>query len=109
MDWVTTLNVAGPALGLIVGGLFGRRKTKADSHSVVIADATKLAQETDRRLEVAIRRIDSLEDRERARDNLARQHLRWDWRMIRHLADKGIEVEDPPALFLYEDDPTKGH
>lgn len=103
VDWGTALSVAGPLAGLIVGGLFTRRKTKADSHSVVVADAVKLAQENDRRLSEAFRRIDDLEDRERARDNLARQHLRWDWRMIRSLADQGIEVSDPPPLFLYDD------
>lgn len=115
MDWVAALNVGSPLAGLLIGGLFGRRKTKADSHSVVVADAVAVAQKAsehadkaNERAAQALRRIDELEDRETRRDELARQHLRWDWRQVRRLADIGIEVEDPPALFLY-DNPTKGN
>lgn len=114
MDWVTALNVGSPIAALVIGGLFGRRKTKADSHSVVVADAMSVATKANERadtvslrLDGALRRIDELEDRENRRDELARQHLRWDWRQVRKLADLGFEVEDPPALFLY-DNPTKG-
>ena len=115
MDWVTVANVGSPVAALLIGGLFGRRKTKADSHSVVVADAVAVAQKAneradrvDTRLDGALRRIEELEDRENRRDDLARQHLRWDWSQVRRLADLGIEVPDPPALFLY-DNPAKGH
>lgn len=108
MDWVTVANVGSPIAGLIVGGLFGRKKTKADSHSVVVADAVAVAQKANERAETALRRLDEMEDRENRRDELARQHLRWDWGRVRQLADLGIEVPDPPALFLY-DSPTKGN
>lgn len=114
MDWVTALNVGSPVAALLIGGLFGRRKTKADSHSVVVADAVTMAKKAEERadrdstrLDGALRRIDDLEDRENRRDALARQHLRWDWRQVRQLADLGIEVEDPPALFLYDNPNTK--
>jgi len=109
MDWLAALNVGSPVACLIIGGLFGRRKTKSDSHSVVVADAVSVAQKaneradaTNTRLDGAFRRIEELEDRENRRDELARQHLRWDWRQMRKLTDLGIEVEDPPALFLYD-------
>jgi uncharacterized lipoprotein YehR (DUF1307 family) len=99
----------------MLGGVIGRRKTKADVHSVVVADATKVAKDADERadramsrLDDAFKRINALEDRENRRDELARQHLRWDWRQVRALTDLGIEVEDPPALFLY-DEPMKGN
>lgn len=115
MDWVTALNVAGPIAGIMVGGFFGRKKTKADAHSAVVTDAVAMAKSADdradaahTRLDQALRRIDDLEDRERARDTLARAHLRWDWARVRQLADLGYEVTDPPSLFLYEDNPTKG-
>lgn len=110
MDLVTALNVAGPVVGLVIGGLFGRRKTKADAHSIVVTDATTFGNMMLLRAERAEQRIDALEDRENKRDKLARDHLRWDWRQIRALADHGIEVEDPPPLFLYDDNtPTKGN
>lgn len=110
MDWVTVLNVGGPVAGLVVGGLFGRRKTKADSHSVVVTDATTFGTMMLQRAEKAEARIDALEDRENRRDELARQHLRWDWQQVRSLFDLGITVEEPPPLFLYDDNtPTKGH
>lgn len=108
MDWATVLNVGGPIAGLVVGGLFGRRKTKADSHSIVVTDATTFGTMMLQRAERAETRIDALEDRENRRDKLAREHLRWDWRQIRALADHGIDVDDPPPLFLFEDNPTKG-
>lgn len=107
MDWVSVLGPSVGVMGVIVGGLFGRRKTKIDSHSVVITDATKFGTMMLERAERAEARIDALEDRENRRDALARQHLRWDWRQVRRLADQGVEVEDPPPLFLY-DDLTKG-
>jgi hypothetical protein len=107
MDWTVALATAGPVAGLIVGGLFGRRKTKADAHSVVVTDATAFGTMMLQRAERAEARIDALEDRENRRDNLARQHLRWDWGRVRQLGDLGIAVEDPPPLFLY-DEPTKG-
>lgn len=106
MDWTTALNVAGPIGGLVIGGLFGRRKTKADSHSIVVTDATTFGTMMLQRAERAEQRIDALEERENRRDDLARAHLRWDWRQIRALADHGIEVENPPPLFL---DDSKGH
>lgn len=109
MDWLTVANVGSPVAALIIGGMFSRKKTKADSHSVVVADAVAIAKQanertdaTNARLEGALRRIDELEERENRRDELARQHLRWDWRQVRRLADLGIEVDDPPALFLYD-------
>lgn len=115
MDLVAILNVVGPPAALIVGIAAGRRKTKADTHSVVVADAVTVASSANTRadlamsrLDAAMARIEALEDRENRRDELARQHLRWDWRQVRRLADLGVEVEDPPALFLY-DEPTKGH
>jgi len=76
MDWATAANVGGPIAALVVGGLFGRRKTKADSHSLVVADAVAVAQKANERAESALRRIDALEAREDKRDDLARQHLR---------------------------------
>lgn len=108
MDWASVLNIGGPIAGLLVGGLFGRRKTKADAHSIVVTDATTFGNMMLQRAERAEARIDALEDRENRRDNLARQHLRWDWRRVRDLADLGISVEDPPPLFLYDEDSTKG-
>lgn len=117
MDWVPVFNAGGPIVALLVGGLIGRRKTKADSHSVVVADAVLVATKAredaataNAGLHDALRRINDLEERENRRDDLARQHLRWDWRQVRKLADFGIDVEDPPPLFLYTDDvPTKGN
>jgi|SRR5688500_3485640 len=110
VDWNTALNVLGPITGLLVGGLFGRRKSKADAHSVVVTDATTFGNMMLTRAERAESRIDALEDRENRRDQLARQHLRWDWRQVRSLADLGVEVEDPPPLFLYDDEgSTKGN
>jgi hypothetical protein len=117
MDWVAAMNVAGPVGGLLIGGLFGRRKTKADAHSMVVSDAVTMAQKAEDRadrvnirLNDALVRIDSLEEREARRDQLARQHLRWDWRQVRNLADLGVEVEDPPPLFIYDDnEPTRGN
>ena len=103
MDWVTALNVAGPVAGLVIGGMFGRKKTKADAHSIVVTDAMAFGAKMSEKLDNALRRIDDLENRENRRDELARQHLRWDWRQVRQLADLGIEVEDPPALFLYDE------
>ena len=109
MDWASVWNVGGPLAALIVGGAFGRRKTKADAHSIVVTDATTFGNMMLQRAERAEQRIDALEDRENRRDQLARQHLRWDWRQVRSLADLGVTVEDPPPLFLYDDDnSTKG-
>ena len=108
MDWGTAFNVGGPIVGLIVGGLFTRRKTKADSHSIVVTDATTFGNMMLARAERAEARIDALEEKELKRDELARQHLKWDWRLIRQLADQGIEIPDPPPLFMY-DNPTKGN
>lgn len=108
VDWAAIWGVAGPTAALVVGGLFGRRKTKADAHSIVVTDATTFGNMMLQRAERAEQRIDALEDRENKRDALARLHLRWDWRQIRTLADHGIEVEDPPPLFLYDGDSTKG-
>lgn len=115
MDWTAVLNVGGPVFALGIGLMAGRRKTKADTHSVVVADAVTVAAKANERAELTMTRLDSavtrinaLEDRENRRDELARQHLRWDWRQVRRLADLGVEVDDPPALFLY-DEPTKGN
>lgn len=109
MDWVTAANVGSPIAALIIGGMFTRKKTKADSHSVVVADAVAVAKQANeradtvsKRLDNALTRIDELEDKENRRDDLLRLHLRWDWRQIRKLTDLGIEVEDPPSLFLYD-------
>lgn len=113
MDWASALNVGGPIAGLIVGGLFGRRKTKADAHSIVVTDATTFgnmmlqrAERAEARTDGLKDRLDALEERENQRDRLARLHLRWDWRQIRALEAHGITVEDPPPLFL---DDTKGN
>jgi hypothetical protein len=110
VDWVAALNVGGPIAALLVGGAIGRRKTKADTHSVVVADAVVVASKANERadnmairLDNAFERINALEDRENRRDELARQHLRWDWKRVRDLADLGIHVEDPPPLFLYDE------
>lgn len=103
MDWNATLAVAGPVVGLVLGNLFGRRKAKADAHSVVITDASKFGTMMMERAEKAEARIDALEDRENRRDQLARDHLRWDWKAVRRLNDLGIDVEDPPPLFLYDE------
>jgi hypothetical protein len=103
--WNTLLGVGGPVVGLVVGGLFGRRKTKADSHSIVVTDATTFGTLMLQRAERAELRLDALEERENRRDELARAHLRWDWRQIRALGAHGIDVEDPPPLFL---DDSKG-
>lgn len=115
MDWVTAANVGSPIAALIIGGLFTRKKTKADSHSVVVADAVAVAQQArddasraSARASDALKRVDEMEARENQRDELARQHIRWDWRLIRKLTDLGIEVEDPPPLFVY-DNPTRGN
>jgi hypothetical protein len=115
MDWTQLISPGLGTLGLIAGGIIAKRKPKADAHAVVVADAVAIAsnanqraEATNARLDVAMRRLDEMEDRENRRDELARQHLRWDWRQVRRLADLGIEVEDPPALFLY-DEPTKGN
>lgn len=106
MDWNTVLTAAGPVAGLLVGGLLGRRRSKADVHSIVVTDATTFGNMMLARAERAEARIDALEDRENRRDNLARQHLRWDWGRVRELADLGVTVSDPPPLFLYDDEPT---
>src|SRR6185312_12726545 len=97
MDWSTVVGVGSPIAALVVGGLFGRRKTKADTHAVVVADAVTVLQKAneradklDTKLENATRRIDDLELRENQRDELARQHLRWDWRQLRRLIDQGM-------------------
>lgn len=115
MDWLQVISPAFGFLGIVTGGVIAKRKPKSDAHAVVVADAVAIAsnasaraEATNARLDNALRRIDDLEDRENRRDELARQHLRWDWRQVRRLADLGIDVEDPPALFLY-DDPTKGN
>lgn len=105
MDWNAVVAVSGPVVGLVVGNLFGRRKAKADAHSIVVTDATTFGKMMLERAERAELRIDALEDRENRRDQLARDHLRWDWKRVRQLADLGLEVEDPPALFLYDDKP----
>lgn len=109
MDLVAIWGIAAPTVALIVGGLFGRRKTKADAHSIVVTDATTFGNMMLQRAERAEQRLDALEVREQQRDALARNHLRWDWRQVRRLADLGIEVEDPPALFLYDEGSTKGN
>lgn len=103
MDWTAALNVGAPVVALGLGLLAGRRKTKADTHAVVVTNATDFARTVNERYDMLLRRVDELEQREDQRDNLARQHLRWDWRQLRKLADLGIEVEDPPPLFLYPD------
>lgn len=111
MDWATALNVGGPIAGLIVGGLFTRKKTKADSHSVIVTDSISYAkslredlEERDRRDDERDRRLDALEAKMLRRDNLARAHIRWDWQMIEKLRDAGIEVPDnPPPLFVFDD------
>lgn len=115
MDWTQLISPGLGFLGLVTGGVIAKRKPKADAHAVVVADAVSIAKDAresaDRangRADNALRRIEELEDRENRRDELARQHLRWDWRQVRRLADLGVEVEDPPALFLY-DEPTKGN
>lgn len=104
MDWNMALNIGGPLAGILIGGLLTRRKTKADAHSVVVTDASKFGSMMLERAERAEARIDALEDRENRRDQLARKHLRWDWKQVRKLGDLGLEVEDPPPLFLYDDE-----
>jgi hypothetical protein len=115
MDWTQLISPGLGFAGVAVGGWLAKRKPKADSHSVVVSDAVAVAtkaneraDQVSNRLDVALRRIDDLEVRENRRDDLARQHLRWDWRQVRQLQDLGLEVEDPPRLFLYDDELTKG-
>lgn len=103
MDWAAAWNVGAPIVALLVGGLFGRRKVNADTHAVVVTNATDFARNVNERYDMLLKRVDELEEREDRRDELARQHLRWDWRQVRKLADLGFEVEDPPPLFLYPD------
>jgi hypothetical protein len=110
VDLMAILGVGGPIAGILVGVLAGRRKTKADTHSVVVADAVTVASKANERadltmtrLDGAMARIEALEDRENRRDELARKHLRWDWARVRELADMGRVVDDPPPLFLYDD------
>ena len=107
MDWNVVANVAGPVVALIAGGIFGSRKRKADTHAVVVTNATDFAASVNARYDAVLRRLDEMEDRENRRDDLARAHLRWDWGRVRQLADLGVEVPDPPPLFLYPDDLTK--
>lgn len=109
MEWSTLISVGGPLLALLVGGLIGRRKTRAETHSILVGDAVVMAtranertEQTSSRLDLALKRIDELEDAERRRDELARAHLRWDWQQIRKLTDLGHEVPDPPPLFWYD-------
>lgn len=115
MDWTQMISPALGFAGIVAGGVIAKRKPRTDAHSVVVADAIVVSKEANERANVvsarlddALRRIDSLEDRENRRDNLARQHLRWDWSRVRELADLGVTVVDPPPLFIY-DEPTKGH
>jgi hypothetical protein len=110
MDWVQLVSPGLGFLGIVAGGVIAKRKTKVESHAIVVTDATTFGTTMLQRAERAEARIDALEDRENRRDELARQHLRWDWRQVRNLADLGITVDDPPPLFLYDDPtPTKGH
>jgi|SRR5688572_5312876 len=107
MEW---LQLAGPGLGflgVIAGGWLAKRKPKVEANSVVIADATSFGQSMYEKLNEALRRIDALEDKDLQRDELARQHIRWDWKLMRQLHEQGIEVSDPPPLFVY-DNLTKG-
>lgn len=107
MDWTQLIGPAIGVLGVVSGGLFARGKNRADSHSLIVADGVGMVKLMRTELDQALSRIDAMEARELRRDDLARQHLRWDWRQVRRLADAGIEVEDPPPLFVY-DDLTKG-
>lgn len=102
MDWLQLIGPGLGTVGVVLGGWIAKRKPRVDQHAVIVADATDFGQKMYDRLEEALRRIDSLEDREKRRDDLARQHLRWDWRQVRRLADQGIKVEDPPPLFVYD-------
>lgn len=108
MDWVQLISPGLGFAGIIAGGIIAKRKPKVEAHAIVVTDATTFGTTMLQRAEKAEARIDALEERENRRDELARQHLRWDWRQVRSLADLGIHVEDPPPLFLYDEDPTKG-
>jgi hypothetical protein len=109
--------VIGSALAVVgigLGGWLSRRKPKVDRHSAVVTDSTAFGrlmlerqEKQDARLDSALGRIDQLEEKEQQRDELARQHIKWDWRLMRQLHDQGIEVPDPPPLFVY-DNLTKG-
>lgn len=113
MDWTQLISPGLGLLGIISGGIIAKRKPRTDQHSVVVTDAVAVARQANERaeqvstrLDGALRRIDELEEGERRRDNLARQHLRWDWRLLRKLHDQGIDHEDPPPLF--DDDMIRG-
>lgn len=110
MDWTQLISPGLGLLGIIAGGVIAKRKTRVESHAIIVTDATTFGTTMLQRAERAEARIDALELRELKRDELARQHLRWDWRQVRSLADLGITVDDPPPLFLYDDTtPTKGN
>lgn len=111
MDWTQLVSPALGFAGIVAGGVIAKRKPRTDAHSVVVADAVTMAtnaraeaEAANARASAAMRRMDEMEAREAARDQLAREHLRWDWRQVRRLEDLGHAVEDPPRLFLYPDE-----
>ena len=112
MAWEWT-SLIGPVLGfagIATGGVIAKWKPKVDTHTAVVTDATTFAKllldrqkAQDERLDAQAKRIDELEDRELKRDELARQHIQWDWRVMRELHDRGATISEPPPLFVYND------
>lgn len=112
-EWTSTIGPGLGLLGVIAGGAIAKRKPKADAHTAVVTDATAFARmllerqaRQDSRLDAAETRLDEADEKEKLRDELARDHVRWDWMLLRRLADAGIDVSDlgdPPPLFVYND------
>lgn len=104
MNWAQWIGPGVGLLGIVIGGLIAKWTPKTNKHYIVVTDAVSFAAALKADNEERDRRIDALEAKMQKRDNLARQHIRWDWRMLEKLRDAGVEVpENPPPLFVFED------
>lgn len=101
-------------------------KSKADAADTITGAAGRMVEQQDRRIALLDARIEQLEDRDRARDNLAARHAPWDRQMADRLQDllellsdllagrrvtpeRIAELEqpvgDPPPLYVSPTDP----
>ncbi len=115
-EWTSLIGPGTGVAGVIAGGVIAKFKSKTDRNTAVVSDANAFAKlvlerqtRQDNRLDRAEERLDEADQKELQRDDLARRHIRWDWKLLRLLHDAGSDVSalgDPPPLFVYDNEKT---